>query len=201
MAKKQKNLELTLICNKIDFMSLNDLQLSPEIIARLYPSSLIITDTSEVVPSPIPKPSVAEIQKKVSEDTVSSAWKSLGNNQQKILIVVNYADVVHLPDEELNFLTSMLSACKLSLDDVAIINHNSYKETGYKNILSHFQSSIVLLFGIDPLVFGLPVGFPPFQVQTVAGCKFLYSPSLEINRSNKLIKSKLWVSLRSIFGI
>jgi hypothetical protein len=182
-------------------MSLNDLQLSPDIIARLYPSSLITTDISESATAPIKKVSDDAASTKIKAETTSSAWKSLGNNHQQILIVVNYSELVHLPDEELSFLTSMLSACKLSLDDVVIINHNNFKETGYKNILSHFQSRIVLLFGIDPLVFGLPVGFPQFQVQTVAGCKFLYSASLEVNRTDKLIKSKLWVSLRSIFGI
>ena len=59
--------------------------------------------------------------KKISNRTRSQelnnteSWKSLGNNQKNILIVVNYGNAVHLPDEELSFLTSMLAACKLSL--------------------------------------------------------------------------------------
>jgi len=60
---------------------------------------------------------------------------------------------------------------------------------------------IVFLFGLNPIDFGLPVGFPQFQVQTVAGCTFLYAPAIEESRTDKLLKSKLWVSLRSIFGI
>jgi hypothetical protein len=181
-------------------MGLNDLQLSPGIIARLYPSSLIAPDSSD--PVQISKPDDnAPVKKTKAEPASDPVWKSLGNNQKNILIVVNYTELVHLPDEEFSFLTIMLAACKLSLDDVVIINQNNYKDTGCKDLLAHFQSRTVFLFGVDPIVFGLPVGFPHFQVQNVAGCTFLFAPSLEENRTDKLVKSKLWVSLRSIFGI
>jgi hypothetical protein len=172
-------------------MGLNDLQLSPEIIARLYPFSLIASDSS--VSDQTLKPGNMAPVKKAKVEPASEA--------ALILIVVNYTELVHLPDEELSFLTNMLAACKLSLDDVAIINQNNYKETSYKDVLNRFQSRNVFLFGVDPLAFGLPVSFPHFQVQNVAGCTFLFAPSLEENRTDKLIKSKLWLSLRSIFGI
>lgn len=181
-------------------MGLNDLQLSPEIIARLYPSSLIATDSS-VSDQTLKPGNMAPVKKTKVEPASEAALKSLGNNHKNILIVVNYTELVHLPDEELSFLTNMLAACKLSLDDVAIINQNNYKETSYKDVLNRFQSRNVFLFGVDPLAFGLPVSFPHFQVQNVAGCTFLFAPSLKENRTDKLIKSKLWLSLRSIFGI
>ena len=181
-------------------MGLNDLQLSSDIIARLYPSSLIASDGSAPVQTPKPDDIVPTINIK-AEPAPETALKSLGNNHKNILIVVNYPELVHLPDEELSFLTNMLAACKLSLDDVAIINQNNYKDIACKDLLVHFQSKTVFLFDVDPLVFGLPVSFPHFQVQNVAGCTFLFAPSLEENRTDKLIKSKLWLSLRSIFGI
>lgn len=181
-------------------MGLNDLQLSPEIIARLYPSSLIASESSDLVETS-KQGDIATVIETKAEPSPEAAFKSLGNNHKNILIVVNYPELVHLPDEELSFLTNMLAACKLSLDDVAIINQNNYKDTAYKDLLAHFQSKTVFLFEIDPLAFGLPVSFPHFQVQNVAGCIFLFAPSLEENRTDKLVKSKLWVCLRSIFGI
>lgn len=183
-------------------MGLNDLQLSPEIIARLYPSSLITSDSSVSDQTRTRRPDdTFPVKKTKVEPASEAALKSLGNNHKNILIVVNYTGLVHLPDEELSFLTNMLAACKLSLDDVAIINQNNYKDTACKDLLARFQSKNVFLFGVDPLAFGLPVSFPHFQVQNVAGCTFLFAPSLEENRTDKLIKSKLWLSLRSIFGI
>lgn len=182
-------------------MGLNDLHLSSNILAALYPSSLINMDKTDALlqPQPIP-PVVAEITKE-SESTKGMGWKYLGNNQKNILIVVNYDNAVHLPDEELNFLTNMLTACKLGLGDVAIVNKYNYQELSYKDFITEFKSKVVFLFGVEPFVFRLPVSFPYFQVQTVANCTFLYTPPLEEQRTDALLKSKLWVSLRNIFNI
>ena len=182
-------------------MGLNDLHLSPNILATLYPSSLINMDKTDAILQPQPiKPVIAEITAE-SESMKGTDWKYLGSNQKNILIVVNYDNAVHLPDEELNFLTNMLTACKLSLGDVAIVNKYNYKELAYKDFLTEFKSKIVFLFGVEPFVFKLPVSFPYFQVQTVGNCTFLYTPPLEEQRKDALLKSKLWVSLRNIFSI
>lgn len=182
-------------------MGLNDLNLSSSILAELYPSSLINPDQNDIIQQPQSiKPVAGEILQEpaaINETT----WKYLGNNQKNILIVVDYDEAVHLPDEELNFLTNMLAACKLSLGDAAIVNLNNYKNTRYREFLAQFKSQIVFLFGVEPSVFGLPVSFPYFQVQSVANCTFLYSPALDEQRKDALLKSKLWVSLRNIFSI
>jgi len=176
-------------------MSLNELRLSSSLIAMLYPSSLLDTGSDDAT---VLNKSVAQ---QIINDADTKASKWLGNNQKNILIVVRYNDVVHLPDDELKFLTGILTACKLSLDDVAIINANNYKKDGYNDILAEFKSRIVFLFGITPVDFGLPVNFPAFQVQTVSGTTYLYSPALEDRSKDSLFKSRLWLSLRSIFSI
>jgi len=179
-------------------MGLNDLQLSPNVLSALYPSSLINLD-SDIVQQP---KSAKPLPEKTVEPMPSEPnLKYLGNNQNNILVVVSYNEAVHLPDEELNFLTNMLTACKLNLGDVVIINKNNLKEESYKDLLARFKSRIVFLFGVEPFAFGLPVSFPHYQVQTVTNCTFLYTPSLEEQRTDPLLKSKLWVSLRNIFGI
>lgn len=182
-------------------MGLNDLHLSPHLITALYPSSLINLDQNDIrQQAQFKEPIAAEITKE-PETIIETNWKYLGSNQKNILIVVNYDSAVHLPDEELSFLTNMLAACKLSLGDVIIINKKNYKETSYKAFLTEFKSKIVFLFGVEPFVFGLPVSFPYFQVQSVANCTFLYTPTLEEQRKDALLKSKLWVSLRNVFGL
>ena len=180
-------------------MALNDLNLSSSILVELYPTSLINPDENGIIQQPQSiKPIAAEI---LQEPPIKETLKYLGSNQKNILIVVDYDTAVHLPDEELNFLTTMLAACKLGLGDAAIVNLNNYKNTSYKEFLAEFKSKTVFLFGVEPSVFGLPVSFPYFQVQSVANCTFLYSPALEEQRKDALLKSKLWVSLRTIFGI
>jgi hypothetical protein len=182
-------------------MGLNNLSLTTNLLAVLYSSSLINPDKTGLNQQPIPIQRLATDKIVESETPIETGLKWIGNNQKNILIIVDYDSAVHLPDEELSFLTNMLAACKLNLGDVAIVNKNNYKEPGYKDILAHFKSRIVFLFGVEPSVFGLPVSFPFFQVQSVAGCTFLYAPALEQQRNDTLLKSKLWVSLRNIFGI
>ncbi|MBL7740465.1 MAG: hypothetical protein JNK14_14705 [Chitinophagaceae bacterium] len=135
------------------------------------------------------------------ETIVTKPRKYLGENQKNILVLVNYPGTVYLPDEELNFLTNMLTACKLSLADVAVVNSSTDEGIGYKDAITHFKSRIIFLFGIAPLSFGLPVDFPHFQVQSFANVTFLYTPALEECRKDGVLKSKLWVCLRRIFGI
>jgi hypothetical protein len=173
-------------------MELNNIHLPASVIADLYRSSLIDTnpDANETVlkTAPVSAP-------------VPGQWKYIGDNKKNILIAVSYSDVVHLPDEELSFLTGMLTACKLSLADVAIVNLINYKEKTYKEIIGYFKSRIVFLFGTNPVDFGLPVSFPNFQLQPFANATFLFTPELKEVKNDELLKSKLWVCLRRIFAI
>jgi hypothetical protein len=195
-------------------MGLNDIKLSPTLTVALY-GNLLVEDTAgklsagreifteeyilmEEAEAPEPPPPG---KKKIAKEPTTGNLKSLGGNQKNILIVVKNDTVVHLPDEELEFLTNILKACQLSLDAVAIVNTNNAPDEGYKEYAKKFSSKIVLLFGIEPVSFDLPVNFPEFQVQSLNNTTFLYSPSLLECRTDKLLKSKLWVCLQRIFGL
>jgi hypothetical protein len=189
-------------------MSLNDLNLSATTLAYLYPNSLVTPgDTLPGIPptaAPIPVANEVTLKKDLTSKTEKSdaaTWKYLGNNGKHIVIVVRSADAVHLPDEELSFLTNMLMACKLSLADVAIVNYERHKDRSYKDFIEEFRAQTILLFGIEPAAFNLPVIFPAFQVQVLGNCTFLYSSPLDAIRQDALLKSKLWVSLRSVFNV
>jgi hypothetical protein len=173
-------------------MDLNHIDLPASLVVDLYRSSLI--DTNEPVSKQKPLPTVSDTE-------TSNQWSHLGENKKNILIVVDHGDAVYLPDDELSFLTTMLSACKLSLADVAIVNRNNYRDKEYKELLVYFKSRIVFFFGIDPVSFGMPVSFPHFQIQPFANATFLFAPSLEEHKKDELLKSKLWVCLRRIFVI
>lgn len=173
-------------------MDLNNIQLTPLLASSWYRSSLVEAVTDGVIDI---------IEKPVIASPVVNEWKYLGNNKKNILLLVHHADATHLPDDELEFLTNLLTACKLNMDDVAIVNRHNHPQQVYKDYLDYFKSRVVLLFGIDPLSFGLPVDFPHFQVQPFANCTFLYCPALAERNRNELFKSKLWVCLKRIFNL
>jgi hypothetical protein len=175
-------------------MSINNIELSAQAIADLYTTSLVTAES--VSKNTIVKEEVANVAA-----PVASIWKYLGNNQQNVLIIVNTAAAVHLPDGELSFLTGILTACKLSVADVAILNLHNYPTAVCKELTTHFTSKNVILFGIEPAAFGLPMSFPKYQVQAFTGISYLYAPTLSELENNKAEKMKLWTCLKKMFDI
>lgn len=179
-------------------MDLNHVRLSSKLVADLYHNSLIETTDKNAdfagVSATI-EPTVPVFEKS------DKSWKSLGNNQKSILIAVKYSNAVYLPDHDLSFLTGIISACKLTIADVAIINLHHYPELTYKDLTSRFQSRIVFLFGVEPEQFGLPLSFPHFQIQTFANITYLFSPALKELENDKDLKGKLWLTLKKIFNL
>lgn len=98
----------------------------------------------------------------------------------------------------------MLEACKLNMGDVAIINHATLP-VNITPLKEQLQPSVILLFGLEPTQIRLPLNFPSFKIQAYDQITYLSSPSLEElirpGDDSKLLKSKLWVSLKTIFGI
>jgi hypothetical protein len=159
----------------------------------LYHSSLIDPDETTV--------SQAVVDSTESKPAALPGWKWLGENRKNILVIVSYPDAVHLPDHDLDFLTGILSACKLSMADVAVVNLNNHPDASYKELVAFFKTRIVLLFAVEPALFGLPMSFPHFQIQPFAGNSFLFSPSLKELENDKILKSKLWVCLKRLFNL
>ena len=174
-------------------MPLNDLELSPSLVADLYKNSLI--EISDIVP-PIHSKEI-----KTNNEPAATGWKFLGSNRKNILILVDYVETTNLPDQQFDFLINMLAACKIGIADVAIVNVKNNPEASYKDLIDHFKSKIIFLYGVEPLYLQLPISFPHFQVQSFVGNTFLYTPSLDELEKDKVLKSKLWVCLRRIFGI
>ncbi len=170
-------------------MNLNDLQLPPSLVTRLYRDVLVGSATAQTSP----KQSDSPVKKELAA--------FLGENKKNILIVVHYADVMHLPDDSLQFLLNMLTACKLGMADVIVVNTKNYPDHTYKEFLEKFKSRVALLFDIEPASIGLPLNFPHYQIQPFANCSFLYAPSLSKVETDKIQKSKLWVALRRLFNI
>lgn len=160
-------------------MSLNQIPLNDQLLAQLFTSVLIESDAT-IVP-------------------VKRELKYLGSNGKNILIITDNDSFPYLPDNELQFLTTVLSACRLSLADVAIVNlHNVPDATEITEVV---PCSTVLLFGVAPLAIGLPIHFPHFQLQQFNKKNYLCAPPLAEIENDKHLKMNLWNNLKKLFGI
>jgi len=140
---------------------------------------------------------IQQVDSKSSE----KSWKYLGDFQKNILFIVHYENAVHIPDEQLKFLAGILTACKLSMADVAVLNVAKSPDVKFTIVRKNFSASMMILFGITPKAFEMPIDFPEFQVQAFNNCTFLFTPAIEEVSKDQLLKSKLWVSLRKMFEV
>lgn len=189
-------------------MGLNDIHLPGIIIEEWYKDALIPSSNSNcgeiatITPAPIgPAESATPTHK---QPVTTPALKHLGNNRRRITLIVNAPGSPFLPDDQLTVLTRILEACHMTLADVAIVNHAASPAT-IAEIRQHLQPSTVILFGPEPSAIKLPINFPVFKPIDYDACKFLAAPALERfvpnTEESKLLKSKLWVCLKTIFEV
>ena len=112
--------------------------------------------------------------------------------------------VPYINDKHLQFLSNVLSACKLNLGDIALVNYNNYP-LGFDELRAKSNPKIVLVFDLSPKELKLPFTIPVYQVQDYAQCRFLFAPSLTKmeadNAEAKAEKTKLWNSLKILFQL
>lgn len=178
------------------------IQLPDFLIAELYKGNLVDLDTfnAKEERALIPKDLID-----IKENTkVEGKIKYLGENGKGVIVLVDQAEAVFLKENELTFLTNILNACHLSLADIAIINI-AKQEINYETITKHLTVSTILLFDVEPSAIRLPFMIPVFQVQMFDECTVMVSPSLSVinkpTQEGKLLKTKLWMSLKKIFNI
>ncbi len=143
-------------------MSLDNIKLPASVIGDLYKNSLVLSDNNISTVAETPSTKVS--------------FNVLGHNQQGIIIVVADDETLYLPDEQLNFLMGILTACKLTMQDVAIINIKKNKNVSYQNITGELKAKKILLFGVEPELLSLPLQFPAYQLQSYNNQVYLSSP-------------------------
>jgi hypothetical protein len=166
-------------------MTLDNFQLPPFLTGELYKDSLVDLDSKQLK------------NKSLKEE----GFAFLGNNSKNILVIVNDENAVNLADEDLGFLIDILTACKLSLSDIALINHHRNPGLSYKTLVPYFKPETILCLGVTLDSLAFPLEFPDYQVQKYNNQSCLCAPSLKKLAANKEEKLKLWGCLKKIFAI
>lgn len=166
-------------------MSLDNIQFPPIVLQDLYKKTLFDLKTGG--------------QAVVTTETGSISY--LGNNQRKIVIIVMSSEAIYLPDEDLKFLLEILSACKLSMEDIALVNVSMLSSLSYNNLTEQFGAEKMFLFGVNPEILNLPLQFPHYQVQQFNNQVYVSSASLTDLQNDKAEKMKLWNCLKKVFSL
>ena len=168
-------------------MALNDINLNPVNIEKLYGNFLLEKAKSSTASNTI--------------ITANESLPFLGQNLKSVIILVNQKDAKYLLEEELDFLTSILSACYYSIADVAIINCKHTNAELFDQIKATFSIKSIILFNVNMASVGFPLTIPNYQVQLYDNLKLLAAPDLLSIKKDKAEKNGLWTSLKKLFEI
>lgn len=133
--------------------------------------------------------------------TEQQGFRWLGGRAKPVLVVVNQQNAPFLTDEDLSFLTRLLNACKLTLEEVAVFNRFTYPAATPQEVLDFFSPRTVLCFGVRPSEFGLPVDFPRYQLQAWNGCTFMHAPAFATLAQETDERKQCWASLKRLFNL
>ncbi|MGX5820305.1 hypothetical protein ACWKWU_19070 [Chitinophaga lutea] len=165
-------------------MSLSALQLDPYLLAQMYDQP-IIPEVRAAVPA---------------AEKVLPKLKFLGENQKNIGLLIENEGEAYLNEELFNLLTNILNACKLGMQDVALLNVASFPGASLADLKDALPMRQCVIFAAAPASLGLPP-LTPYQLETHAGIPVLYSGSLTDINADKSQKGRLWMGLKQLFGI
>jgi hypothetical protein len=161
-------------------MSLNKIELTNYLCQNLFTKNLVVN--SEFV----------------EQNFAKNEISYLGENKKQILFIVNNPKQDFLADEEMKLLTNLLKACKLSLEDIALVNYANHPYS-YEILSEKFHSKKILMFGVSTADLDLPFAIPLFQIQKFHEQFFMPAPLLEDLSASKELKTKLWICLQKLF--
>jgi hypothetical protein len=177
-------------------MGINHIRLSAELIAVLYPETLVAKKD--------PDSDIELIKTGLTQNKKESVYPHVGNNLNSVCFLVYYPDDEFIPEDQLAFLQKILIACKLNLDDIALINTNRtpVELQVLKNI---FHPRIIFLWGAVPAFAGLNQHLPDMAISTWENIRILpVMQAVLMSRDNPAgleLKRKLWVSLKKLFNL
>ncbi len=178
-------------------MSIDNIHLTSYLCSQMFAKSLI--SVNSLVNNDDRDASGSQSQKKAIKSSSPSNISSLGENKGNILFLVNDSNNKFLADEEMKLLLSLLTACKISMEDIALVNYHQHSGTDYLKLSDQFQCKKMLLFGVNSSDVDLPFTIPFFQPQKFQEQLYMISPPLSDFQNNKELKMELWNCLKKIF--
>jgi len=177
-------------------MGINHLTLSLELIAALYPESLVDAGNAGS--------GAKKVQTKATSGQREPDLSYMGKNGQSICFWVSYPDEEFIPEEPFIFLKKILAACKCTLDDIALVNAKAHPAM-LESLKKQFQPRILFLWGAIPAITGLNQGWPDMEISTWENISIVPVLQADLmgreNPEGLALKRRLWISLKKLFSL
>jgi hypothetical protein len=173
-------------------MGIDHLLLSPELVAALYPETLVVPGFNG-----LPKPATAVLKP-------DAFYPHLGENRRGIIFLVDYPDQVFLAADQLFFLEKILSACKYQTADIALIN-TARSPVVFEELKKQFRPAFIFLWGVTAGSIGLNSVFEDFAPAVHDSLQILSLPAPDLMNTNNPpgpeMKQRLWACLKKLFSL
>jgi len=200
-------------------MSQEKIILPNSLLVSLYKDSLVLPELSkkpaeineekgkgkeEAPTTSAPITEAKIIEAKVIDATSDASFKYLGEHQQGVTVIVKDDLAVYLNENDLNLLTSILKACKLTLADIALVNVAQQKLSLHQ-ILETLPSKLVIIFEVSGTDLKMKLPTTLYKSVQLGDTYLLFSNSLATMQGTdqlaKVEKSKLWNVLKQLFQL
>jgi hypothetical protein len=192
-------------------MKFEEIQLPPNYIASLYKDTLVVIEqpnrnlSNSFKEENLMKEPAASKNKNVEDAASNSNINYLGNNEKQIAILLDDETAPIIREEWLQFIANILSACKLNLGDVVIINLHNQSIT-YKHLQQKLNTKYCIVFTLALQKINLPFIIPTYQIKEFNGCTYLPVEPLQNylvadGQKSSQAKRNLWNGLKSMFHI
>ena len=180
-------------------MSFEHIQLTDDQLADLFGKQLVLVEKSDSRSKAEPavtKPSVVE--QAASAIATTPQQGITGKNKKQFVWLVEEHYFPYLNDADFQFLGDVLTACKMNMEDIALVNVANNR-THFDELVQQLRPKFVIASGVQ--VDALPIQPADYRVQEQQGYLFCCTETLEAIRTDKSKKSKLWLALKQMLGL
>jgi hypothetical protein len=178
-------------------MSFDNIQLTDDQLADFYGKQLVLVEKGD---NTAKAETIAAKPALKAEPAVAAAPLQgiTGKNKKQFVWLVEEHYFPYLNDADFQFLGDVLTACKMNMEDIALVNVANNRNH-FDELLQQLQPKFVIASGVQ--VDALPIQPADYRVQDQEGYFICSTESLEAIRLDKSKKSKLWLALKQMLGL
>ena len=119
-------------------------------------------------------------------------------NKKQLVWLLEEHYFPYLTDADFQFLGDVLTACKMNMEDIALVNVANNRNH-FDELVQQLQPKFVITSGVQ--VDALPIQTADYRVQEQQDYLICCTEPLEAIRTDKSKKSKLWLALKQMLGL
>jgi len=178
-------------------MSFDNIQLTDDQLADFYGKQLVLVEKADNTPKPETKAAKPVIA--AEPVAVTAPLQGItGKNKKQFVWLVEEHYFPYLNDADFQFLGDVLTACKMNMEDIALVNVANNRNP-FDELVQQLQPKFVIASGVQ--VDALPIQTADYRVQQQQGYLLCCIEPLESIRTDKSKKSKLWLALKQMLGL